>query len=151
MKLLTFNSEDITKEWKQDSVVILDRDRTVRSESLRIHNLHHKYLTYLQEINKASHVLEKRYATLTKNKTLYYSGILTPEEIKAFGWELNPFGDGVSSPKTKERLKVYYDADNDLLDMEMELKELKSMREIVLMILKMFEGSNFFFNLQKEV
>lgn len=150
MKLLQFTSEDITQEWKEDSIVIINRERSIRSESLRIHNLQHKYLTYLSQINKATHDLEKRYATLTKNKTLYYSGILTSQEIKEFGWELNPFGDGVASPKTKERLKIYYDADNDLLDAESELKELKSMREITLIILKMFEGSTFFFNLQKD-
>lgn len=150
MKLLQFTSEDITQEWKDDSVVIINRDRTIRSESLRIHNLHHKYLTYLSQINKATNVLEKGYANLSKNKTLYYSGILTSEEIKELGWKLNPFGDGVATPKTKERLKIYYDADDDLLEFDSELKELKSMREITLIILKMFEGSTFFFNLQKD-
>ncbi len=113
-KILLFSSDEILEEWKKDSYVMIDRDNSVKSESLRIHNEHHKYLKYLKDIKRGKYLLEEAYAKLFKNKTLYYEydSVFTKEQLDGFGWKYDPF-DGRTRPKTKERLKMYFDSDED--------------------------------------
>lgn len=151
-KILLFSSDEILEEWKKDSYVMIDRDNSVKSESLRIHNEHHKYLKYLKDIKRGKYLLEEAYAKLFKNKTLYYEydSVFTKEQLDGFGWKYDPF-DGRTRPKTKERLKMYFDSDEDLLSLQNDMKELDNMYEIIKHILKQYDQFTFFFsNLKTE-
>jgi len=147
MTLLQFNADAILDDWKTDSKVMIDDMNTVKSESLRLQNVHHKYLSYLKDINRTRYQFEKRYALLFKNKSLYYEkdGFYTKEQLDKFGWVYDPF-DGLTRPKTKDKLKIYFDADEHLLDLKNDIQELESMYEIVKHILKSFDNFTFFFN-----
>ena len=151
MTLLQFNADEILSDWKIDSNITIDANTSVKSESLRVQNAHHKYLTYLKNINRTKYELEKKYAILFKNKTLYYEkdGFYTKEQLDRFGWKYDPF-DGLTRPKTKDKLKIYFDADSDLLFLKNDIQELESMYEIVKHILKSFDNFTFFFNNLKE-
>lgn len=151
-KILLFSSDEILEEWKKDSYVMIDRDNSVKSESLRIHNEHYKYLKYLKDIKRGKYLLEEAYAKLFKNKTLYYEydSVFTKEQLDGFGWKYDPF-DGRTRPKTKERLKMYFDSDEDLLSLQNDIKELDNMYEIIKHILKQYDQFTFFFsNLKTE-
>lgn len=151
-KILLFSSDEILEEWKKDSYVMIDRDNSVKSESLRIHNEHYKYLKYLKDIKRGKYLLEEAYAKLFKNKTLYYEydSVFTKEQLDGFGWKYDPF-DGRTRPKTKERLKMYFDSDEDLLSLQNDMKELDNMYEIIKHILKQYDQFTFFFsNLKTE-
>lgn len=151
-KILLFSSDEILEEWKKDSYVMIDRDNSVKSESLRIHNEHHKYLKYLKDIKRGKYLLEEAYAKLFKNKTLYYEydSVFTKEQLDGFGWKYDPF-DGRTRPKTKEKLKMYFDSDEDLLSLQNDMKELDNMYEIIKHILKQYDQFTFFFsNLKTE-
>lgn len=151
-KILLFSSDEILEEWKKDSYVMIDRDNSVKSESLRIHNEHYKYLKYLKDIKRGKYLLEEAYAKLFKNKTLYYEydNVFTKEQLDGFGWKYDPF-DGRTRPKTKERLKMYFDSDEDLLSLQNDMKELDNMYEIIKHILKQYDQFTFFFsNLKTE-
>lgn len=131
---------------------MIDRDNSVKSESLRIHNEHYKYLKYLKDIKRGKYLLEEAYAKLFKNKTLYYEydSVFTKEQLDGFGWKYDPF-DGRTRPKTKERLKMYFDSDEDLLSLQNDMKELDNMYEIIKHILKQYDQFTFFFsNLKTE-
>jgi hypothetical protein len=151
-KILLFTSDEILEEWKKDSYVMIDRDNSVKSESLRIHNEHYKYLKYLKDVKRGKYLLEEAYAKLFKNKTLYYEydSVFTKEQLDGFGWKYDPF-DGRTRPKTKEKLKIYFDSDEDLLSVQNDMKELDNMYEIIKHILKQYDQFTFFFsNLKTE-
>jgi hypothetical protein len=149
-KILLFTSDEILEEWKKDSYVMIDRDNSVKSESLRIHNEHYKYLKYLKDVKRGKYLLEEAYAKLFKNKTLYYDSVFTKEQLDGFGWKYDPF-DGRTRPKTKEKLKIYFDSDEDLLSVQNDMKELDNMYEIIKHILKQYDQFTFFFsNLKTE-
>jgi hypothetical protein len=147
MTLLQFNADTILEDWKVDSKIIIDDMNSVKSESLRVQNVHHKYLSYLKDINRTLYLFEQKYAILFKNKSLYYEkdGFYTKEQLDKFGWDYDPF-EGLVRPKTKDKLKIYFDADKDLLDLKSDIQELNSMYEIVKHILKSFDNFTFFFN-----
>lgn len=96
--------------------------------------------------------MEEAYAKLFKNKTLYYEydSVFTKEQLDGFGWKYDPF-DGRTRPKTKEKLKMYFDSDEDLLSLQNDMKELDNMYEIIKHILKQYDQFTFFFsNLKTE-
>lgn len=147
MTLLKFNGKDLTNEWTIDSKITIDMDNTVSSEIMRISNLHEKYMRYMYEINKNHDLLTKRYNKLKLDKYYYYqeSTHFTKEELDQRGWDYDPY-DGKTKPKTKELKDLYFKVDKHLGEIEDDIKELETMKEILGYIMKHFNNYSFVFN-----
>ena len=70
------NLESIQEMWGRDSVI---DDVMLDQASLKIPQLHSKYLTLLNEFKLLKKKTEQQHRKLTHNKWLYYSGKATPQ------------------------------------------------------------------------
>ena len=87
-------------------------------ESLKTPQLHNKYLMLLLRLKNRKDKLEQELKSLQKDKWLYYTGKMSEEDLKKFGWEqfeLNVLRTDV------DRIM---DADSDLLEIEGKYKEI---------------------------
>lgn len=87
-------------------------------ESLRTPQLHNKYLMLLLRLRNRKDRLERDLKALQKDKWLYYTGKMSEEELKRFGWE--PFELNV----LRTDVDRIMDADKDILEVESKYREL---------------------------
>jgi Recombination, repair and ssDNA binding protein UvsY len=78
---------DLLDMWHED----VQMDKTeLAAESLRVPQLHHKYYkAYVQE-GLLFKKLESDYKLLLRQKTQYYAGTMSEEELDELGWEPQP-------------------------------------------------------------
>ena len=76
-------------------------------ESLRIPQLHGKYLNFLTDEKIMLEKCEQDLRMLVRNKWLYYTGKMSQEELKSFGWD--PFN--LSILKSDVDKFIYSDSD----------------------------------------
>jgi hypothetical protein len=110
--------EDIVNEWERDAKM----DNTeLGTESLRIPLLHHKYFKILSSEALQLRNLERSYKQLHRTKFEYYTGVLSQEELKEYGWE--PWGLKI----LKGDLSLYIESDPDLqqLDAKIDIQKQK--------------------------
>ena len=99
------NLEQILKYWETDSIM----DQTEPSkELLRIPLLHSKYLNILTKHKIASKKANFDYLRMRKVKWEYYTGKMSQEELKEYGWEPFQF-------VLKSDMSTYMEADKDLI------------------------------------
>ena len=97
--------EKVLESWEKDSVV----DITEPSRELvKIPLLHSKYLNVLTRSKLASKKAQFDYLQLKKKKWEYYTGKLSQDELKQFGWEPFPF-------TLKSDINLYLESDADLI------------------------------------
>ena len=97
--------EKVLESWEKDSVV----DITEPSKELvKIPLLHSKYLNVLTRSKLASKKAQFDYLQLKKKKWEYYTGKLSQDELKEFGWEPFPF-------TLKSDINLYLESDADLI------------------------------------
>ena len=97
--------EKVLESWEKDSVV----DITEPSRELvKIPLLHSKYLNVLTRSKLASKKAQFDYLQLKKKKWEYYTGKLSQDELKEFGWEPFPF-------TLKSDINLYLESDVDLI------------------------------------
>ena len=97
--------EKVLESWEKDSVV----DITEPSRELvKIPLLHSKYLNVLTRSKLASKKAQFDYLQLKKKKWEYYTGKLSQDELKEFGWEPFPF-------TLKSDINLYLESDADLI------------------------------------
>jgi hypothetical protein len=98
-------TDDIIVEWEKDC----DIDRTeLGKESLRIPQLHSKYL---KEFYLAKNMLVKLtsdYKTLYRLKHQYYLGTLSKDELEQHGWDPQPL------KILKSDISMYLESDEEL-------------------------------------
>lgn len=104
--------EEIQKETEKD---LSFDDTNLDAESLRIPTLHNKYLNWMTDTNLTLRRLSQKLAVLKKLKWEYYTGKMSPEELKANNWE--PFQLKI----LKNDLDVYFNSDKDLLELEAKI------------------------------
>ncbi len=97
--------DDIRKEIERD--VRLD-DSALDLESLKIPQLHSKYLNFLTDERLALRKAECDLSVLLRAKWEYYTGKMSQEELTARGWE--PF----SLKILRNDLDLYLEGDEDL-------------------------------------
>jgi hypothetical protein len=97
--------DDIRKEIERD--VRLD-DSALDLESLKIPQLHSKYLNFLTDERLALRKAEGDLSVLLRAKWEYYTGKMSQEELTARGWE--PF----SLKILRNDLDLYLEGDEDL-------------------------------------
>lgn len=102
------NLEDIRKEIQRD--MALD-DSALDLESLKIPQLHGKYLNFLMDERLAMRKAEAEYNTMIRVKWEYYTGKMSQEELTARGWEPFPL------KILRNDLDLYLNSDEDLCKM----------------------------------
>jgi hypothetical protein len=94
--------EDIKSQWAEDSV--MDRE-LLDEESLKIPQLHSKYLNYLSDVKLLKIKKEQEYKTLIRNKFEYYTGKADPEVYQEKPFDLKIL---------KQDLTLYMDSDPEI-------------------------------------
>ena len=97
--------EKVLESWEKDSVVDITEPSR---ELIRIPLLHSKYLNVLTRSKLASKKAQFDYLQLKKKKWEYYTGKLSQDELKEFGWEPFPF-------TLKSDINLYLESDVDLI------------------------------------
>jgi hypothetical protein len=125
--------EEIEALWEKDSKI----DRTeLDSESLKIPMLHSKYYKiYLREkvqLKADDQDLKQFY----KLKHEYYTGKLSQEELRQYGWEPFQF-------VLKNDIQVYMDADKDLCERLLKVQIQKEKVHFLEDIIKTLNGRGF--------
>ena len=116
------NLQDVLKLWESDA----DIDQTEPGkELLKIPKLHNKYLTILTKHKIASKKANFDYLRMRKTKWEYYTGKMSQEELKEYGWEPFQF-------TLKSDISTYLEADKDLI----KLLEKKVYHEEVVSVLE---------------
>ena len=108
--------DDIRKEIQRD--VTLD-DAALDLESLKIPQLHSKYLNFLTDERLMLKKAQADYAVLRRAKWEYYTGKMSQEELLARGWE--PFALKI----LRNDLDLYLDGDEDLNKLVQKCEYLK--------------------------
>jgi len=97
--------DEIMTNWEKDSRV----DRTdISGESLKVPELHHKYLKMLTMESLTLKKLKQDYKNLYRLKWEYYLGILDYDTMKEYGWEPMPL------KILKQDVDIYITSDKDL-------------------------------------
>ncbi len=118
--------EDVEKLWEEDCQI--DRS-ALDEESLKIPYLHNKYYKiYLREKLHLK-VEQSGYTAYFKLKHEYYTGKLSTQECKDYGWEPFPF-------VLKGDIQIYLDADKELSDRLIKLQVQKEKVEFLENIIK---------------
>ena len=108
--------EEIQYQWTLDCVM----DETELSkESIKIPQLHNKYLIFYSNEKLRFKEIKFLFAGLIKRKRDYYSGRMTAEELEAADWE--PF----QLKLLKADVQEYIDADDNVI----ESKKLLALQE----------------------
>jgi|TARA_B100000953_G_scaffold7891_1_gene7020 hypothetical protein len=108
--------EEIQYQWTLDCVM----DETELSqESIKIPQLHNKYLIYYSNEKLKFKEIKYLFAGLIKRKRDYYSGRMTAEELEMADWE--PF----QYKLLKADVQEYIDADDNVI----ESKKLLALQE----------------------
>ena len=96
--------DELMVEWEKDSQI----DRTEPGKALLdIPKLHSKYLNILSRHKLLSKEAEFKYNQMKRIKWEYYTGKMSSEELKKFGWEQFPF-------VLKSDVSTYMEGDVDI-------------------------------------
>jgi hypothetical protein len=107
---------ELIQQAKQDMVF---DDTELDKESLRIPQLHNKYLNFYHEERLRLQGYKTQYSKMFKLKWEYYTGKLSEDQLKELGWE--PFDLKI----LRQDVDIYLEADKDLV----ELKNKMTMQE----------------------
>ena len=125
---------DILKEqWTKDSVLSSDYHR----ESMKIPQLHSKYLNYFFDEKKDLTRMSKSLAKMRRIRFEYYTGTIEPGMLDKFSWE--PFLRKI----LKTEVNMYLDSDDVLSTMEVELQDQKDKIHFIEEVLKQIGQRNF--------
>lgn len=118
--------DDIRKELERDTSI---DDAALDTESLRIPQLHGKYLNFLMEERLSLARYENDVAIITRDKWEYYTGKMSEEQLAARGWE--PFNLKI----LRNDLDIYLNADADIVKarqkMQFQREKISLLEEIV--------------------
>ena len=106
------NFEDLKRHVERDMKV---DDTQLDLESLKIPQLHNKYLNFLQEERFNLKKMGFDFASLRRSKWEYYTGKISEEDLEEKGWE--PFDLKI----LKSDIDMYLDSDNDMILMKQKI------------------------------
>ncbi len=126
--------EEISQEWIKDSKI----DTTeLDIESIKIPQLHSKYLKVYFEERRKHKALEFQSKELFLNKYEYYHGRLSDEELQQLNWE--PF----MKRLMKNEVDLYLESDKDIIQTNMRIVNQKEKLDMLEEILKNLNQRNF--------
>ena len=106
------NFEDLKRHTERDMKV---DDTQLDLESLKIPQLHNKYLNFLQEERFNLKKMGFDFSSLRRSKWEYYTGKMSEEDLEEKGWE--PFDLKI----LKADIDMYLDSDNDMILMKQKI------------------------------
>jgi len=125
---------DILKDgWSKDSTMSND----FHKESMKIPQLHSKYLNHLYDEKKQLTRMSKAFAKMRRIRFEYYTGTIEPEMLNKFEWE--PFLRKI----LKTEVQMYLDSDDVLSTMEVEIQDQKDKIHFIEEVLKQIAQRNF--------
>lgn len=132
--------DNVKTEWQKDSQVDFQFKSKQYTEdlaqlSLGIPYQHNKYLNYYNDFSTEKSALEFQYRIKVRDKREYYQGEADPEVYKE-----KPFGQTI---KTSEKMKVYLEADEDLINIEMKIEFINKALFYLDNVLKMVSNRSF--------
>ena len=126
--------EEIQELWNRDRDIDIS---TLAVESVRIPQVHDKYLKiYIDERIKLKG-LEFDLAKITRLKTNYYAGTMSQEELDELGWQ--PFLVKV----IKGERQAYLDSDDDIIKLKKNMVIVQEKINYVDSIIKMISNRGF--------
>jgi len=120
--------------WQQ--VVNMDNSEVLR-ESLKIHQLHHKYYKMLVKEGLLLKKYEQDYKAMNRLKFEYYMGVLDEETLREHDWE--PFQLKV----LKQDLSTYIDSDADMQTIQAKIDIQKQKIAFLESVIKMVSNRGF--------
>lgn len=126
--------EEILDTWKKDAKI---DDAALDRESLRVPELHHKYLKIYVSENLLFKKMTSDHSILVLSKQEYYSGKMCQEDLDAKGWA--PFPHRV----IKQDIPPYIDADSDIIQSRLKLDYQKEKIETLKSILSTINNRSF--------
>ena len=132
--------EKIKEEWASDSHVDFEfKNKNYTADlgkiSMEIPFQHNKYLNHYTDLSQIKTSLEFQVRKLVREKREYYGG-----EAEAKVYAEKPFG---SSIKTADKMKVYLESDEDIINQEAKIKYIDQMLYFLDHVLKMVSQRNF--------
>jgi hypothetical protein len=132
--------EKIKEEWATDSHVDFEfKNKNYTADlgkiSMEIPFQHNKYLNHYTDLSQIKTSLEFEVRKLVREKREYYGG-----EAEAKVYAEKPFG---SSIKTADKMKVYLESDEDIINQEAKIKYIDQMLYFLDHVLKMVSQRNF--------
>ena len=132
--------EQIKKEWAEDSLVDFEfKNKQYSADlgkiSMDIPFQHNKYLNHYTDLSQIKTSLEFEVRKLVREKREYYSG-----EAEARVYAEKPFG---SSIKTADKMRVYLESDEDIINQEAKIKYIDQMLYFLDNVLKMISQRNY--------
>ena len=118
--------DDIMKMWEVDCEI---DDLALDDETKKTSKLHAKYLE-LVNVNRLQRAkLDSDLDTLKKDKWLYYTGIMTKQDMDSRGWAYDPFNGGIKPLKSE--LSFYYDSDEDIIKVKQKIEYQKTIGNLL--------------------
>ena len=132
--------EKIKEEWATDSHVDFEfKNKNYTADlgkiSMEIPFQHNKYLNHYTDLSQIKTSLEFQVRKLVREKREYYGG-----EAEAKVYAEKPFG---SSIKTADKMKIYIESDEDIINQEAKIKYIDQMLYFLDHVLKMVSQRNY--------
>jgi len=132
--------EKIKEEWATDSHVDFEfKNKNYTADlgkiSMEIPFQHNKYLNHYTDLSQIKTSLEFGVRKLVREKREYYGG-----EAEAKVYAEKPFG---SSIKTADKMKVYLESDEDIINQEAKIKYIDQILYFLDHVLKMVSQRNY--------
>ena len=132
--------DKLKEDWAEDSHIDFQfKNKQYSADlgqlALDIPFQHNKYLNHYTDIQAVKLSLEFEIRRLVKSKREYYSG-----EADAKTYAAKPFG---SSIKTSEKMKVYLESDEEIINLEAKIKYLDQMLYWLDQVMKQISNRGF--------
>ena len=132
--------EKLRESWAEDSAVDFQfKNKQYTTDlgqlALDIPFQHNKYLNHYTDLSQIKTSLEFEVRKLVREKREYYSG-----EAEARVYAEKPFG---SSIKTADKMRVYLESDEDIINQEAKIKYIDQMLYFLDNVLKMISQRNY--------
>ena len=132
--------QKIKEEWNTDTQIDFQFKNKQYTEdlaklALEIPFQHNKYLNHYTDLSQIKTSLEFEYRRLVKQKREYYGG-----EADAKTYAEKPFG---TSIKTAEKMKVYLESDDELINIEAKIKFIDQMLYYLDHVMKQISNRGF--------
>ena len=132
--------DNLRTDWAEDSAVDFQfKNKQYSTDlgqlALDIPFQHNKYLNHYTDIQQIKTSLEFEIREMVRDKREYYSG-----EVDAKTYAAKPFG---SSIKTSEKMKVYLESDEEIINLEAKIKYLDQMLYWLDQVMKQISNRGF--------
>lgn len=127
------NLQDILAQWEQDAKI---NSSQLGTASLDIPVLHHRYISILSTERLALKKLRLDYGQLLKDKSEYFLGIMSEEELKARNWE------PCQLRIIRSDLSQYIQADKDIIQLSIKIALQEEKVEALIEIMRNINARN---------